>query len=103
EMRPDVTVAGEVDVRLFRSRGEELTEWPEPVVMAAESGSFHIAGVLGREIDLEPGEWTVIVVVGRPGELPAAEQLRGVLDTPGAPPPPDWLHRQVKLHVRAQP
>ncbi len=102
-IRPDVAVEGEVEVRLFGYRGGELTRWPEPPVTAADSGSFHVDGVFGQEIDLEPGEWTIIVVVGRPGELPTTEELFDVVKKLDAPPPQDWLHRQVRLQVRAQP
>jgi hypothetical protein len=39
---------------------------------------------MGREIDLGAGLWTLWVVVGRPGKLPDAEELRPHLGRGGA-------------------
>jgi hypothetical protein len=50
-----------------------------------------IAGTIGREIDLPAGESTLVVVLGRRGELPAAGEVLARLGARGETRTRDWL------------
>ena len=91
-LRPRTAVAGPVEVRCFLRRGAELRPWPAPAEVTAE-GLVRIAGTVGREIALPPGEWTLWVVVGRPGELPDA----ALLSQGGPAGSMDWTSLKVPL------
>ncbi|HYH45619.1 MAG TPA: hypothetical protein VEG34_08025 [Thermoanaerobaculia bacterium] len=100
-VRPDTDVQGKLAARGFLERGGELRRWdlPEPVI--TESGVVRIAGTVGREIDLGPGEWTLWLVVGRPGKLPDAEDLRPHLGR-GPVQTRNWIARSASVRVRRE-
>jgi hypothetical protein len=91
-VRPRTAVAGPVEVRCFLRRGAELRPWPAPAEVTAE-GLVRIAGTVGREIAIPPGESTLWVVVGRPGKLPDA----ALLSKEGPAGSRDWTSLKVPL------
>lgn len=89
-LRPETAVPGEVAVRFFLARGAELSPWPVPGAAISPDGVVSIAGTLGHEIQIPPGDWTLRAVVGRPGKLPDAAGLRAHIAQGGARAP-DWV------------
>jgi hypothetical protein len=77
EARPTTPVAGPIEARWFAAReGEAPHELPAPAREVSKSGAVRLAGTLGQDLDLDPGLWSLWVMVGRPGELPDASVLR---------------------------
>lgn len=66
-LRPAARVEGEVELRAVRVRGEARTDW-EPNVDRDPSGALRITGTVGPDLPAEPGGWTLVFEVGRPGE-----------------------------------
>jgi hypothetical protein len=100
-LRPQTAVEGEVEVRFFLQGEGEL----RPVSLPAEiapGGAVRISGVLGWEIAIPPGDWTVWSVVGRPGELPDEAALRARLAA-GEPHNALWIALPTPLRVERQP
>jgi hypothetical protein len=89
-LRPDHAVAGPVAVRTYRQEGGDLRPWPLPVD-GPHDGAVRIAGTVGREIDLPAGETMLVVVLGRPRELPAAEEALARLGAGGRIATRGWL------------
>lgn len=83
-LRPDRRVEGPVSVRAYMLSGQDLRDWQVPIEIDPTTGVVRIAGELGQEIRLPPGETALVVAVGRPGALPTADVLSerlAVLDT----------------------
>jgi len=82
-VRPLKPVEGPVEARGFVSpphRNEDLSPLePAPRFDIGDNGSVRLSGTLGREIQLPPGDWTIWIVVGRPGKIPSTEELAGRL------------------------
>jgi len=89
-LRPEQAVAGRLEVRTYRQVGASLLPWPLPVD-GPHDGAVRIAGTVGREIDLPAGEITLVVVLGRPGELPAADRVLARLGDGPQVETRDWL------------
>ncbi len=70
-VRPEHAVTGEVDAQAFLARGAEWIVWGPRIEI--HDGSVRFQGELGREI--QPGEWRLWAVVGRPGKLPSKDEL----------------------------
>jgi len=84
-LRPPTRVSGRLTARWFVVRGGEVRELaarPE----FSPGGAVHLYGTLGRDLAIEPGEWALWVVVGRPGKLLAPAVL-------GAHPTARSLHQ----------
>jgi hypothetical protein len=100
-LRPQTTVEGEVDVRFFLEGKGELRPWPVSAEVAP-GGAVRVAGALGREIPIAPGDWTVWAVVGRRGDLPDAAALRARLAA-GEPRSAHWTALPTPLHIEQNP
>jgi hypothetical protein len=100
-LRPQTQVEGEVDVRFFLEGEGGLQPWPVPAEIAP-GGAVRVAGTLGREIALFPGDWTVWAVVGRRGQLPDAATLRSRLAA-GEPRTARWTALPTALRVEPSP
>jgi hypothetical protein len=73
---PQQPVTGPVEAHGFLARGAEIGPWePEPRFEVADSGAVRLQGRLGQEIRLQPGNWRVWIVVGRPGKIPPTDEL----------------------------
>lgn len=95
-LRPGSPVSGPVAARIFLQRRAEVQVLEAEAEVSA-SGSVRWAGTLGREIRIEPGEWTLWALVGRPGELPGPEELRAHLAESEAAA--GYVRRSVRLRV----
>lgn len=95
-LRPEQAIAGPVEARTYRQEGSSLRPWPLPVEHPA-GGAVRVAGTVGREIDLPAGESTLVVVLGRPGTLPAAEEALARLAAGGRIQTRDWLAWRQRL------
>lgn len=87
-LRPETAVEGEIEVGTFREAGGRLVRWPLPVETAA-GGSVRIAATVGRELELPDAGRTLVVVLGRPGRLPAADEVLAGLGG-GSAAAPGW-------------
>lgn len=94
-LRPQTAVSGPIAVRYFLGRGTALHHWPAPDEITTD-GSVRIAGTVGPEIAIPSGKWTLWVVVGRPGTLPDAAELRSCLSRPPSKKP-EWLILKIRL------
>ncbi|RMH16798.1 MAG: hypothetical protein D6696_17360 [Acidobacteria bacterium] len=91
QLVPAGEVEGPVAVRVFRDGGSGFEPWTQAAELATiEGGAIRIRGRLGEDLDLPPGEWRLVVAIGRPGELPAAADLRRD-ETAGGP----WVVSEV--------
>ena len=99
-LTPATAVEGPLAARVFVT-GEgapaALLEGPAPVV--SEKGSVRFAGVVGRDIRLPPGEWQLLVVVGRPRSLPSADELVERIAEPSSVRTRDWLAWKLAVRV----
>ncbi|NVB38057.1 hypothetical protein G6O69_09455 [Pseudenhygromyxa sp. WMMC2535] len=73
-LRPREAVEGELEVRAFAFAGQRLDRGL-PLALAelveiSPSGSVRVAGTIGQ-LGLEPGAYTIALLVGRPGSLPS--------------------------------
>lgn len=98
-LRPQRPVGGRVAVAAFRAGEGEVQPWPVPLEIAA-SGAVRVAGVVGEEIPLPPGEWDLILAVGRPRRLPDAAAIERAL---GDGPPGSGSWTAHRLRVRMEP
>lgn len=88
-LRPETAVEGAVEVRTFRQEGDSLVPWPLPAE-TPEGGAVRIAGTVGREVELPSGESTLVVVIGRRGDLPSPGEVLTRLGESGRAGDDDW-------------
>jgi hypothetical protein len=100
-LRPETAAKGKIAVRGFLEGGGELRTWELPDPEVSEGGVVRIAGTVGREIEIEPGDWTVWLVVGRPRKLPDAAELQAHLAR-NRSQTRDWTARSTRLRVRRE-
>ena len=96
-VRPQHRVDGKIEAVSFLAHGGQLVPWQPRI---ETEGSVRLQGELGREV--QPGEWKLWVVVGRPGKIPATEELQAALrsgQTRGA----GWQAVSADLRVEVQP
>ena len=96
-VRPQTAVSGPLEARYFLSRDGALQPWDAPGEIT-EEGVVRVAGTVGEEIAIPPGEWTLLIVVGRPGRLPDAAALSTHLARP-PPGKPDWALLKTQLRA----
>jgi hypothetical protein len=80
-LRPDTAVVGKVAVLGCLEGGGTSRPWKAPLTITDER-LVKVAGTVGPEVALAPGDWTLRFAVGRPGDLPdgpsaCAEIARG--------------------------
>ncbi len=102
KLRPQVDVSGPVEARFFVARDDELRVWDVSAKISS-NGVVHVAGVLGRDFELEPGEWTLWAAVGRSGALPDRERLQALLAASDLPIADDWSLHKTQIRVVAEP
>jgi hypothetical protein len=98
-VRPQQPVTGKVEAQAFLARGNEWIPW-RPEIEIAENGSVRLRGELGGEI--QPGDWRLWVVVGRPGELPSLDELQAEVRA-GRTRDDQWQEVSANLRVVSQP
>ena len=95
-LRPKSPVSGEIAVRAFAfvSGGQAaLPLATDALVEIADSGAIRIAGQIAQ-LGLEPGRYTIALVIGRPDALP--EQAP---DSSGPRPNESWELRRVEITI----
>jgi len=104
--QPAKTVKGAVKAQVFFSRlagdGDLHPLDAQPDI--AESGAARLEGRVGREIQIPPGEWRLWIVVGRPGAIPAVDELAAALRA-GRLRGDGWqaISRDLRVDGRASP
>jgi hypothetical protein len=97
---PQSPVTGKIEARAFLDRGSELAPLePDPVV---ENGAARLRGIVGREIQLSPGEQRIWIVVGRKGKIPPLEELTAEIRARQIPHD-DWQAVSVDLLIEDRP
>lgn len=76
-LRPGRAPEGPVEARAFAVRDGRAT--PLGVHPEERDGAFRIAGLREQLLPPGPGEWTIAVAVGRPGDLPDADAVADAL------------------------
>ncbi len=66
-LTPERAVEGRPEVATFLARDGELAYWPVPFEVS-DHGAVRIAGTVGEDLPLPPGESRLAVAVGRQGE-----------------------------------
>jgi hypothetical protein len=97
-LRPRTAVSGPVEASLFVDRGGKLRPWDVDAEVSS-TGAVKVAGVLGRDLELEPGDWAVWIAVGRRGSLPDRERLVELLADLEPPVEGDWLLLRTRIRV----
>lgn len=69
-LRPAREVEGAVELRGFLKRGERTIAWSPPSTVDP-GGSIIIEGQASELLRVEPGEWTIVIVLGRPDQAPS--------------------------------
>jgi len=64
--RPQQPVRGAVEAAAFLVRGDSARPWAAPIQVSAE-GAVRISGPADALLPPEPGPWTAVVVISRPG------------------------------------
>lgn len=99
DLRPEQAVAESVEAQAFLARGADIFLWkPEPPLDLPPGGAVRLQGRLGEEIRLQPGEWRIWIVVGRPGKIPPADKIVAELRA-GRTRHADW-HAVVSENLR---
>jgi hypothetical protein len=78
-LTPESSAGEDVEARAFVVEGDRLRELQAPAPSRSSDGAVRIAGVVGQDVPLPRGEFTLLVAVGRPGSLPSPEELRARL------------------------
>jgi hypothetical protein len=77
-LSPEESVAKPPVVKTFLAHGGELAPWPIPFEVSGH-GAVRLAGTVGEDVRLPPGQSTLVVAIGRPGSLPTAAALQARL------------------------
>lgn len=82
-LTPEAAVATEPQTRFYLAGDDGVLEaWPVSKTTTAE-GAVQVAGILGEDLDVAPGSWTLVFLYGRPGELPQPTTLDALEASPG--------------------
>lgn len=97
-LRPEQAVSDSgIERRLYlESSTGELSPWRVDLTISAD-GVVKVAGEVGRDLLIDPGDWTLVFVYGRSGRLPDSERLGSARPT-GA-----WQQIRVPFVVEAGP
>ncbi len=98
-LTPATSARAAVEARAFVARGEQLELLALPSATLSDDGALRIVGVVGTNVDLPEGESTVLVVVGRPGTLPNAAELRARLAHGSPVRDPHWSAWKLRLQA----
>lgn len=98
-LTPEVAVEGPVAARFFLVHGGEAAPLRAPEAAVSEAGAVLLEGTVGGEVRLPEGDSELLVVVGRPGELPGADELRRWLATEPSPRGEGWIAWKVPVRL----
>jgi hypothetical protein len=104
-LTPEREVAEAVDLRGFVRRGDTLRRWPEArrIARVSERGAIRISGLYGRDLTLGPGDWSLLVAVGRPGALPGPEEVSSALAAGGPASEAGWRLLRQEVRISGEP
>jgi hypothetical protein len=75
QLRPSQAIEGKLEARAFLLRDERARPWSVPIELAP-GGAARISGTKEALFPgVGAGRWEVVMIVGRPGKLPSAEEL----------------------------
>jgi hypothetical protein len=77
-LTPAVAVEARPEVATFLVRSGDLAAWAVPFEVS-DYGAVRVAGTVGEDVQLPPGESTMVVAIGSPGALPPPAELRSRL------------------------
>ncbi len=100
-LTPRQPAAGGLEVQILAGRSGDFRPLPVPVE-TAESGAVRIAGRVGEAIDLQRGETTLLVVIGRAGSLPPARELAVLLGPRDHAQGEHWSAWKVRVSVEGE-
>lgn len=95
---------GPLEVRCVLQAGDQVRSWPSCAERAevAPTRAVRIAGTVGEELTLEPGTWTLWIVLGRQGRIADLEH-RPALLTGQTVAKRDWIALRVPKPLRMEP
>jgi len=95
---------GPLEVRCLLQAGDQVRSWPSCAERAeiAPTRAVRIAGTVGEELTLEPGTWTLWVVLGRRGRIADLEHRPALLTGPRVSKR-DWIALRVPKPLRMEP
>ncbi len=101
-LRPRSAVDGSLVVRCLLVHEGVVHERTLPAEVA-ESGAVRIAARLGRDLDLEPGVWSLVTVVAHRRFEPTPAQLEAVARQAQPRRAEHWVVSRVSFQVRDEP
>lgn len=75
-LTPERSAGEDIEARAFVVQGDRVEPLPAPPPSRSPDGAVRIAGVVGRDVRLPRGDFTLLVAAGRSGSVPAAAELR---------------------------
>ena len=102
-LTPRTSAGEDVEARVFVVEGGRMQELAAPPPSRSSDGALRIAGVVGQDVRLPRGEFTLLVAAGRPGSLPDAAALRERLARGGPVREPRWVAWTLQLRGVASP
>ena len=102
-LTPRTSAGEDVEARVLVLDGGETRELAAPPPSRSSDGALRIAGVVGEDVRLPRGEFTLLVAAGRPGSLPDAAALRERLAGGGPVREAHWVAWTLRLRGVASP
>ncbi len=78
-LTPATSAGADVESQVLIARGERLEPLALPAPQRSDEGALRYSAVVGRDLELPPGESVLVVVVARPGARPSEAELRARL------------------------
>jgi hypothetical protein len=102
-LTPERSAGEEVEVRVYVAGDDRIEELAAPPPSRSSDGAVRIAGVVGEDVRLPRGEFTLLVVAARPGSLPPAAELRERLARSSPVREERWTAWSLRLRGVASP
>lgn len=100
-LKPETTVRQPIAASAYVVEGPDGARFLEALTITTSSaGAVLMEGTVGEDINLPNGRHTLLIVVGRPGNLPTAEELRAELADRTELATVDWHAWRRTLIVR---
>lgn len=102
-LTPATSAGTAVEARLFSVRGAQVEALALPSPSRSEDGALRFTAVVGEDVQLPDGEFVLLVVVGRPGSLPAPEELARRTSTQASIRTERWSAWKLRARGAGQP
>ena len=99
-LTPLTAVEGAVSAKIWRLQAGQLRALSSPPPEVAASGTVRLRGTVGEGLDLPQGRSSLVVVVGRSGELPGDTELVAALSSAQQAAGDAWRAWRVELRVQ---